>query len=122
MTKFRTTAAFVLGTLAISAAYAHFGAFQTRAKVDGKGVQNATIVVNNGFSPSTIIVMAGKPVQLTFDVRHKACAATVVFKDFKITKQLDDGHKTIVRFTPKKAGTIPFACGMNMIGGSIVVK
>ena len=130
MINMRTLAALTFGTLAISAAYAQCGCCQThasgstiavQAKAD-KGVQKATIIVDNGFSPKTIHVKAGQPVQLTFDVRHKGCASTVVFKDLKITKSLTDGKKTVIEFTPKKAGTIGYACGMNMLTGSILVK
>lgn len=84
--------------------------------------QKVTVVVDNGFSPSEIKVKAGKPVELTFDTKHKGCAATVVFKSLKLTEKLTDGKKTVVKFTPKKAGTIDFACGMGMYKGSVVAK
>ncbi len=85
-------------------------------------VQKITIVVDNGFKPETVKVKAGQPVQLTFDVKHRSCASTVVFESLKITKNLQDGKKTIVKFTPKKAGTIRYACGMGMLKGSVSVK
>jgi plastocyanin len=95
----------------------------TKIPVDPpKGVQKATITVDNGFSPSTITVKAGQPVQLTFDTKHKACASSVVFKSLGITKALKDGTKTVVTFTPKKPGSIGYACSMNMFKGTIVVK
>ncbi len=86
------------------------------------GVQKLTVTVNNGFSPSTLNVKAGRPVQLTFDTKRKACASTVVFKDLNITKTLTDGKKTVVTFTPKKAGNLTFACGMGMFKGTVIVK
>lgn len=92
------------------------------AQTDSKGVQRVTVVVNNGFSPAKIRVKAGQPVLLTFDTKNKGCASTVTFKGMKITKQLQDGKKTVVEFTPKKAGTITYTCGMNMLKGTIVVE
>jgi YHS domain-containing protein len=86
------------------------------------GVQKSTITVNNGFSPKTITVRAGQPVQLTFDTKHRGCATTVNFSSLGISKALKDGSKTIVTFTPKKPGTIVYACPMNMYKGTIIVK
>lgn len=86
------------------------------------GVQKATITVDNGFSPSSLSVKAGQPVELTFDTKHHGCASSVVFKDLNIEKPLTDGKKTVVTFTPSKPGTIGFACNMNMIKGSVNVQ
>jgi len=86
------------------------------------GAQKSTITVDNGFSPKTITVKAGQPVQLTFDTKHRGCATTVNFSSLGISKGLKDGAKTIVTFTPKKAGTITYACPMNMYKGTIIVK
>ncbi len=85
-------------------------------------VQKVTIVVDNGFKPANINVKAGHPVQITFDVKHRACASTVNFDSLHITKNLEDGKKTTMTFTPKKAGVVNYACGMNMLKGKITVK
>ncbi len=84
--------------------------------------QKFTITVDDGFSPSSITVKAGQPVQLTFDTKHKSCATSVIFKGLGIEKTLTDGTKTIVTFTPSKPGTIAYACPMNMLKGTILVK
>ena len=119
------TAAFV-ATLIVSA----FGQqssmpgmkMKTQTKKAPVAAQKVTVTVDNGFTPAEIKVKAGKPVELTFDTKHKGCAATVVFKSLKLTEKLTDGKKTTVKFTPKKAGTIEFACGMGMYKGSVVAK
>jgi plastocyanin domain-containing protein len=85
-------------------------------------VQKMTIVVDNGFKPDSISVKAGKPVSITFDTKHKGCAAVVVFKELKLKKALKDGTKTTFTFTPKKVGTFSFACGMGMYTGKVIVK
>ena len=84
--------------------------------------QRVTVVVDNGFKPESISVKAGKPVSITFDTKHKGCAAVVVFKELKLKKELKDGTKTTFTFTPKKAGTFSFACGMGMYTGKVIVK
>jgi plastocyanin domain-containing protein len=87
------------------------------------GVQRATVVINGGYSPASITVSAGKPVELTF-VRKSAagCDGELVIPSLKVNKTLKQGEKTVVKFTPKKRGTLAFSCGMNMYKGSITVK
>lgn len=95
---------------------------QTKRAPKNAGVQKATVVVDHGFKPSTISVKAGRPVQLTFDTKHRDCATSVVFGGLKISKPLTDGKKTVVTFTPTKAETLLFACPMKMMTGRVVVK
>jgi plastocyanin domain-containing protein len=88
-----------------------------------KGVQKATITIDNGmYMPGVISVKKGKPVELTFKSGKKpGCGSTVVFKSLKISKEV--GSKPVViKFTPKEAGTIAFTCGMGMFDGKVVVK
>ncbi len=95
-------------------------------KVPQKAVagQMMTVTVNNGgYSPSTINVKKGKPVHLMFKLgANPGCGDTVVLKDYKISKKLAKGKSRMVMFTPNKAGTINFTCGMGMYKGKIVVK
>ncbi len=87
-----------------------------------KGVQKATVTINGGYSPSTIQVVAGKPVELTFTRTEKSgCGGEVVIKGLKYDKQVATGKSIVVKFTPKTAGEIPFTCGMGMLSGKIVV-
>jgi plastocyanin domain-containing protein len=88
-----------------------------------KGVQKATITIDNGmYMPAVISVKKGKPVELTFKAGKKpGCGSTVVFKSLKVSKEV--GSKPVViKFTPKNAGTIAFTCGMGMFDGKVVVK
>lgn len=86
------------------------------------GIQEATVVVDNGFAPAHIDAKAGQPVSLTFDTKHKGCASKVIFKSLGIEKELTDGQKTVVTFTPEKAGSYGFACPMGTYTGTVVVK
>ena len=84
--------------------------------------QKATVVVDNGFKPSTINVKAGKPVQLTFDTKHHGCASKVVFNSMHMSKAIQDGKRTVFTFTPKKSGKLSFTCDMGMYNGTVIVK
>lgn len=112
----------VLFFAAISVLAAAATGFGQKSKPATPAVQKVTIVVDNGFKPDSISVKAGKPVSITFDTKHKGCAAVVVFKELKLKKELKDGTKTTFTFTPKKAGTYSFACGMGMYSGKVIVK
>jgi plastocyanin domain-containing protein len=93
-----------------------------QAESAATGAQKLTVTVDNGFSPESLNVKAGQPVEITFDTKHKACATQVIFEGLGIKKDLTDGQKTVVSFTPDKAGTYAFACPMNMFKGEVVAK
>lgn len=89
------------------------------AKLERKNVA----VTADGFSPDKITVTKGSPVELVFLRKTDAtCAKKVVFPDLKITKDLPLNTPVSVTWTPDQAGTVAFACGMNMFKGSVVVK
>ncbi|MBX3110520.1 MAG: cupredoxin domain-containing protein [Fimbriimonadaceae bacterium] len=92
------------------------------ATTNEAGVQMATVSVDGKFSPAEVHVKKGQPVELVFDTKNRSCAETVVFKVIDQTVHLKDGEKTTVKFTPKDAGTIDYACSMDMIKGKIVVE
>jgi P-type Cu+ transporter len=103
-------------------AWYFFGPKEARlAEVRG-GVQEVEVIVKGGYSPSLIRVRRGVPVRIVFDRRESSdCSARVVFPDFEIGKALPAFGKTTVEFTPTEAGRFGFACGMNMLRGTIVV-
>lgn len=84
--------------------------------------QKVVVTVDNAFSPETIEVKAGQPVEITFDTKHRNCATEVIFDSLEIKQPLTDGQKSVVTFTPKVAGTYAYACPMNMMKGKIVAK
>ena len=92
-----------------------------RAAVDG-GVQTVTISVRGGYSPSVIEVVQGVPTRLLFDRQETGdCSSRVVFPDFKINQNLPAFASTAVEFVPTTVGDFGFACGMNMIHGTVRV-
>src|SRR5882757_3697909 len=92
------------------------------AEVRG-GVQEVEVTVKGVYSPDLIRVRQGVPVRLVFDRREGAdCTSRVVFADLAISKSLPAFGKTTVEFTPEKAGRLGFACGMNMVHGTVLVE
>jgi len=87
------------------------------------GTQRLRVTVKGGYSPDTLVVRRGRPVRIEFDRQESAsCSDTVVFGDFGISQPLPAFKTTPVEFTPEKAGTFEFTCGMNMLRGRLVVE
>jgi plastocyanin domain-containing protein len=85
--------------------------------------QEATIVVNGGYSPETVVLKKGIPAKVTFDMRDKtACLSHVVFDELGLDKDLTKQATTTVEIPTDKAQEFNFACGMNMFHGKVIVK
>lgn len=85
--------------------------------------QTATIVVNGGYSPSTVVLKKGIPAQVKFiPSDNMGCMNEIVFKDLGIDKVLDGKNEVVVNIPTDKPGTYNFACGMDMFHGKVVVK
>jgi P-type Cu+ transporter len=94
----------------------------SRAKVDG-GVQEVEVTVKGGYSPSLIHVQEGMPVRFVFDRQETGeCSSRVLFPDFGVSKSLPAFGRTTLEFVPTKTGTFGFACGMNMLHGTLIVE
>lgn len=89
-----------------------------------QGVQKVTVRVENaGYTPSSVAVKAGKPVELTFILgKNPGCGQVVQLPALGVKRTLKAGETSVVKFTPKKAGSLAFTCGMNMYKGQVVVK
>lgn len=87
------------------------------------GVQKATVVIDGGYSPSSLSFAAGKPVEITF-VRKSAagCDGDLVIPALKFRKSLKQGEKAVVKFTPKQGDVLAFQCGMAMYKGQAAIK
>lgn len=93
-----------------------------RASLEG-GVQRVAITVKGGYVPNLITVRQGVPLRLVFDRQESSdCTSRVVFPDFAVSKSLAAFGKTAVELLPAEAGEFEFACGMNMIHGTLVVE
>ena len=96
---------------------------RAQAAVGAAGVQQVKITVKGGYTPDVVVVKKGVPVELDF-YRDEAnsCTEEVVFGEFGISRKLPAFKTTPVRFTPERAGTFPFTCGMNMVRGRLIVE
>ena len=86
---------------------------------DGK--QEATVTINQGYHPDTVVAKKGIPLVLRFDLQEKSCTGTVIFNDFNIEKKLTQFKITSVEFLPDTSGTFIFSCPMYMVKGALVV-
>ncbi|WP_328690312.1 heavy metal translocating P-type ATPase [Streptomyces phaeochromogenes] len=100
-----------------------FGPRRARtAQVEG-GVQRVEVTVRGGYSPDVIRVRQGVPLELAFDRQESGdCTSRVVFPDLRTSAALPAFERTTVRLVPRQAGSFGFACGMNMIHGTLVVE
>ena len=79
-------------------------------------------VSSDGYQPSSISVVKGRPVKLAFyRADSNNCGGEVIFTKLNIKKKLPVGETVLVEFTPTEAGEIAFACGMNMLSGKLIV-
>jgi plastocyanin domain-containing protein len=96
---------------------------KTLARMGAGGLQILRVTVKGGYSPDTLVVKRGRPVRIDFDRQEaSSCSDTVVFGDFGISRPLPAFKATPVEFTPEKAGTYEFTCGMNMLRGKLIVE
>src|SRR5215204_2201241 len=88
----------------------------------GEGVQKIAVRVRGGYSPKLIHVRQGVPLEIEFDRQESGeCTNRVVFADLGVNAGLPAYTKTTVRLRPDRAGTFGFACGMNMVHGTLIV-
>lgn len=110
----------IAGFAAIAFTYWFFLMKKDRVMEVGGSVD---ILVDGGYSPSTISVQKNKTTQVNFLRRDKnSCLEEVVLPDFKIKKYLPLDKKISIEITPKKVGEYEISCGMNMFHGKILVS
>ena len=86
-------------------------------------VPEVVIEVDGGYSPNRVRVKAGQPVRLVFDRKDvNPCSDEVVIPDFGVKRFLPTGERTTIEITPSAPGSYGFACGMNMLRGTIVAE
>jgi plastocyanin domain-containing protein len=83
----------------------------------------ALSVTDDGFVPANLRVKAGQKVRLVVTRKvERTCATEIVIKDQGIDQKLPLNQPVTIEFTPKKAGTLRYACAMDMVGGTIAVN
>ncbi len=95
----------------------------TRAALTSGGWQEQLVLVKGGYTPDTIVALAGKPLRLIFQREEASpCSETVVFDAFGKSARLPEGQPTVVELMPKEPGAYPFTCQMGMLRGTLVVE
>lgn len=89
------------------------------------GRQVARVVVDDeGYRPAVVRLRPGVPARLVFERKtESACAAQVQIPELGVAPvELPLGEPTAIDFTPKASGRYRFACGMQMITGTLLVE
>ncbi len=132
MLRFRTTAltlALVLAAVAGCAktppaeqAEIRTGDAPAPAPAAGEARVVQVTVDGQGFHPDRIEATAGEPVTLAITrTTDETCGTEIVMPAMNIEKKLPLNEKVEITVTPTEKGTIAFACGMDMLKGTIVV-
>jgi plastocyanin domain-containing protein len=99
------------------------GSTAVAAAAGGVGPQRVRIEVKGGYSPAVVRVRVGRPVRLEFyRDETSGCTEEVVLPDFGIRTFLPPHRSTPVEFTPERAGTYEFTCGMGMVRGRVIAE
>src|SRR6266571_7667996 len=99
-----------------------FGPRKSRAAELAGGVQRIEVTVRGGYDPEVIRLRQGVPAELVFDRQESGdCTSRVVFPGLAVSAALPAYERTTVRLNPATAGEFGFACGMNMIHGTLIV-
>jgi len=81
------------------------------------------VLTEKGYEPAKLTLRAGEPARITFvRTTDKTCGTEVVFPSLNIRRPLPLNEPVVIEFTPKASGEIGFACGMNMLRGTVVVQ
>lgn len=85
--------------------------------------QTARVIVGDqAFEPSRLTLRAGVPARVTFvRTSDKTCATEVAFPSLNMKRALPLNQPVVIEFTPQQ-GELAFACGMNMLRGTVVAE
>ena len=93
------------------------------AQTSAPGVQEHTIDVAGTFTPGSVTLKAGQPARLHFRRTDAAtCADEIVIPDLNIRKKIAANQTVTVDVPAQQARTLNFACGMDMMKGTVVVQ
>lgn len=93
------------------------------AAVGGDSVQRVALSFGNfNYSPDTIRVKRGIPVEITGDTdKLRGCFSSFVIPELNVWGQFSPASNKVA-FTPQRAGTFKFSCAMGMGAGRLVVE
>ena len=86
-------------------------------------VQEHTIDVGSTFTPASVTLKAGQPARLHFR-RSDAptCADEIAIPDLNVRKKIAANQTVWIDVPAQQARTLNFACGMDMMKGTVFVQ
>ena len=94
-----------------------------RKRVNPKAQSVRVEVIEGGYRPGSFRLKKGVPARLTFIRRAEdECGKEVVFPAYDIRRELPLNRAVTIAFTPRKAGSFSFACGMDMMRGKMIIQ
>ena len=85
--------------------------------------QQVRVTVSGGYTPNTVVLQRGVPAQIVFDRQDPSgCFSQVAFPDFGISRELPMGQQHAIDIDTSQPGEYPYACGMNMFHGKVIIK
>jgi plastocyanin domain-containing protein len=84
----------------------------------------AVEVDERGFSPSSVTVLPGAPLDLEFKrTTTRTCANSVVFPELGVTEELSEERPVRIRVPPdRRERTLSFQCGVNERRGALIIN
>jgi plastocyanin domain-containing protein len=99
------------------------GTAETAAPPAAGEARVAVTVDGQGFHPDRIDAKVGEPVTLVLTrTTDETCGTEIVIPALSINQKIPLNQPVEVTVTPQEKGTIAFACGMDMLKGTIVVE
>jgi plastocyanin len=94
--------------------------FAVEVPLGDDGIQRATVEVDSySFSPSHLIVRAGKPVELTFKSLTTFVPHNIVIDDprsgLSIREEVPAGERMTIKFTPTVPGSFALYCDKKLL-------
>jgi plastocyanin domain-containing protein len=85
--------------------------------------QEQTIEVAGAFTPASVTIPANTPARLHFRRGDEpTCAEEIVFPELNLRKKIAANETVTFDIPAQQARTLNFACGMDMLKGTIVVQ
>lgn len=109
--------------LAVVAAVGAVGAVGCSSTPGGANREVEVTVTDNGFEPNRIEVNKGDNVTLLVTRKtEQTCATEVVVAGRDIRQELPLNEQVRLAIGPVEGGEVGFACGMDMIKGTVVAQ
>jgi len=95
----------------------------TPADTSSAPAHEQTIQVGAAFTPASVTIPANQPVRLHFRRTDEAtCADEIVLPELNMRKKIAANETVTFDLPAQQARTLNFACGMDMMKGTVVVQ